>query len=58
MIESIIGLAITFAICYGVLWLVGKIGAPAPWDWIVKAIVVLILILWVLQKYGIYTVAK
>lgn len=55
MVESIIGLIITAAICYLVIWLVDKIAIPAPFTWVAKAVVILILILFVLQKYGVYS---
>lgn len=54
MVETIVGLLVTAAICYLVIWLVDKIAVPAPFTWVVKAVVVLILILFVLQKYGVY----
>jgi uncharacterized membrane protein YGL010W len=54
MVESIVGLLITAAICYLVIWLVDKIAVPAPFTWVAKAVVILVLIVWVLQKYGVY----
>lgn len=53
MIEQLIGILITFAVCWLVIWLVDHIGVPVPFNWIIKVIFVLILIVWVLQKYGI-----
>lgn len=63
MVETIIGILITVAICAVVGWLVEKLITTVPakfaeWTWIIKAVTYVILIAWVLNKYGIYTVPK
>lgn len=58
MVETVIGLLTTVAICYLVLWLVKEISVPEKFAWIVKAIVGFILLAYVLDKYAILSVAQ
>ena len=53
MVETVIGLLTTVAIAYLALWLVDKISVPTQYAWVVKAIVGFILLVWVLEKYGV-----
>ena len=58
MVESIVGELITAGICSLVLWLVKEIKLPEPYGkfaWIINVVVTIILIAWVLQKYGVYS---
>ena len=53
MVETVIGLLTTVAICYLVLWLVKEISVPEKFSWVVKAVVGFILLAYVLDKYGV-----
>lgn len=63
MVETIVGVLTTVAICALVGWLVEKLVGTVPtqfatWGWVAKAVAYLILIVWILDKYGVYSVAK
>ena len=63
MVETLIGILITVAICVLVGWLVEKLAGTVPaqfttWGWVIRAVFYLILIVWVLDKYGVYSIAK
>ena len=53
MVETVIGLLTTVAICYIVSWLAEKITVPTQFQWIVRSLVGVILLAWVLDKYGV-----
>ena len=62
MVETVAGLIITVAICSVIGWLVEKLVATIPsqlasWSWIARAVAYLVLIVWVLDKYGVYKVS-
>lgn len=54
LVHVLIQLLIVGCICWLVIWLVDKIGCPAPFNWVVKLIFVLILLMWVLNIFGVY----
>ena len=65
MVETLFGILVTVIICAIVVWLAEKIAGSVPakfsFDgvagWIIRVIFYLILIAWVLDKYGIYHIA-
>ena len=54
LINVLIQLLIVGAICWFVIWLVDHIQVPAPFNWVIKLVFILILLFWVLNIFGVY----
>ena len=53
MVETIVGLLVTVAISYLVLWISDHIQVPEKFAWLVKSAVRILLLIWVLEKYSV-----
>lgn len=64
MVATLVGILITVIICAVVCWLAEKLASSVParfsfdgiTGWVIKGVFYLILVAWVLQKYGIYDI--